>query len=558
MDINKHIIDQRVRKIVEDKPEWFEGINDERQRVSKAFLILGISSALEMDLTESFDCVTEGGGDAGVDGLYIGDTNDSEFSVILVQSKYHFNLEKEYNFPDNAILKMVNSIGTLFDPNKQVDLNPLIEPKINEIRALIMDGYIPNVKCILINNGEEWQKEGNQHIKNANFPENQVLFSHYNHSDIAQQLRSTKPINENVLLSGKAVIENFDFKRVLVGKVTIAEIGQLMERHGDSLLEKNIRKFLGVNKNRVNTSIKETLLDNNKRKNFYFFNNGITMLCSKFSYNALMNENWQLKIDDLQIINGGQTSKTIFHVTQEHPEIDFSNTTVLLRLYEVSEDDNAANSLTTDITIATNSQTPVDLRDLRANDSKQQGLSVAIEQLEYEYLTKKGVSSSLSSSKTIPSSVAAESIFSTWKQKPQLAKYKKRELFGKFYNEVFKDINGAQLIIAVLMFRYCDSQRKKSDIILNHRHAPYSNYFISMICSKILLVDNNINTNQLTHQNFNKIEQYWIENRERVYQNAMKQIDDALAELYPEGITSIDPRRLAATFRRGDLLMKIN
>ena len=558
MDINKHIIDQRIKKIVSDKPEWFEQMKDERQQVSKSFLILSIASALEMDISEAYSCVTEGGGDAGIDGLYVGDTTDFEFTVVLFQSKYHFNLEKEYNFPDNAVLKVVNSIGILFNPQKNIDLNPLLKPKIDEIRSLIMDGYIPTIKCILLNNGKDWQNEGNQHIENAGFPENQVSFSHFNHNDIAKQLQATKPINDSISLSGKAVIENFDFKRVLVGKASVSEIGKLMQRHGDSLLEKNIRKFLGINKNRVNQSIKETLLNNQKRKSFYFFNNGITMLCSKFSHNALQNENWQLNIDDLQIINGGQTSKTILQVIEENPSIDFSNTAVLLRLYEVSAEDDASKTLTTDITIATNSQTPVDLRDLRANDSKQQSLGIAVKQLEYEYITKKGTGSSLSVSKTIPSSVAAEAIFTTWKVKPQLAKYKKRELFGKFYEEVFKDINGAQLIIAVLVYRYCDSNRKKYELIEKYKHIPYSNYFIAMISSQILLDEQKIAITQLTHINFLEIKDYWDMNKTIIYDKAIDIINKALTELFPEGIDDLDPRRLAATFRRGDLLTKLD
>lgn len=557
MDINKHIIDQRIRKIITDKPEWFDGINDERQKISKSFLILSIASSLEMDISEASSCVTEGGGDAGIDGLFIGDTNDYEFSVILFQSKYHFNLEKEYNFPDNAILRVVNSIGILFNPQKDIVLNPLIKPKIDEIRSLIMDGYIPTVKCILANNGKAWQNEGNQHIKNANFPKDQVAFSHYNHDDIAKQLQSTKPINDTLSLTGKAIIENFDFKRVLVGKVSVSEIGKLMQRHGDTLLEKNIRKFLGVNHNRVNQSIKQTLLDEKKRENFYFFNNGITMLCNKFSHNALMNENWHLNIENLLIINGGQTSKTIFHVVEENPDIDFSKTTVVLRLFEVSLDDEASHTLTTDITIATNSQTPVDLRDLRANDSKQNSLGLAVKQLGYEYLTKKGTGSSLSSSKTIPSSVAAEAIFSTWKRKPHLAKYKKRELFGKFYEDVFNGINGAMLIMAVLIYRHCDSNRKKYELIEKHKHLPYSNYFIAMISSQMLSTETGTGMNQISHINFADINKYWEENKNKIFTNAIRTIDLALSDFFPKGIDEIDPRRLAATFRRGDLLMKL-
>lgn len=555
MDINKHIIDHRIRKIIQDTPEWFEGINSEQQKLSKAFLILGMASSLEIDISEAFSHVTEGGGDAGIDGIFIGDTNDLEFMVILFQSKYHSNLDKDYNFPANSVLRVVDAIRVLFDPQREnIELNPLIKPKIEEIRSLIMDDYIPTVKCILLNNGKEWQGEGNQHIENSDFPENQVSFEHYNHEDIVKHLQSTKPINDSISLSGKAVIEDFEFKRVLVGKISVLEIGKLMQRHGDSLLEKNIEKFLGTNKNRVNQSIKETLLDNEKRKNFYFFNNGITMLSGKFSHNALMNENWKLNIEDLQIINGGQTSKTILHVVENNPDIDFSNTTVLLRLYEVSTGDEAANDLTTDITIATNSQTPVDLRDLRANDSKQQILQKSVEQLGYKYLTKKGTGSSVSSSKTIPSSVAAEAIFTCWKRKPHLAKYKKRELFGKFYEEVFKDVNGAQLIMAVLIYRYCDSNRKKYDLIEKYRHLPYSNYFATMISARILVENCKIEQQGLTHINFNEIFESWENNREDIYSNSMNRIDKKLKELFPGGTEKIDLRRLAAAFRRGDLL----
>ncbi len=557
MDINKHIIDKRIRKIIEEKPEWFAGLNDERRKVSKSFLILSIASSLEMDLTEAYACVTEGGGDAGIDGLYIGDTYDSEFTVILFQSKYHFNLEKEYSFPDNAVQKIVGSIGVLFNPQKDVQLNPLIKPKIEEIRSLILDGYIPTVKCILNNNGSHWQKEGELHIQNAGFPPNQVSFLHYNHRDIVKQLKTSSPINESLHLTGKAVIEDFDYKRVLVGIISVAEIGSLMKKHGDLLLEKNIRKFFGVNKNRVNQSIKKTLLDEDKRKNFYFFNNGITMLTSKFSHNALMNENWQLKIENLQIINGGQTSKTILHVMEENPTIDFSKTTVLLRLYEVSADDEAAQNLTRDITIATNSQTPVDLRDLRANDEQQQVLGLAVEQLGYQYLAKKGIGSYIMASNTIPSSVAAEAIFSIWKKKPHLAKYKKKELFGKFYEDVFKDINAAQLIMAVLIYRYCDSNRKKQILIEKHKHLPYSNYFVAMIAAAFLLEKCTITFKELTHLNFEKVSTFWTNHKVDIYNLAIEKIEEELALFFPNGIANIDTRRLAATFRRGDFLAKL-
>lgn len=57
--------------------------------------------------------------------------------------------------------------------------------------------------------------------------------------------------------------------------------------------------------------------------------------------------------------------------------------------------------------------------------------------------------------------------------------------------------------------------------------------------------------------NFNEILEFWKNNKEDIYENSMKTIDKKLKELFPDGIEEIDPRRLAATFRRGDLLAKL-
>ena len=49
MDINKHIIDQRVRKIVSDNPDKFAGEGDENKKISKAFVCLSVASYLDIE-----------------------------------------------------------------------------------------------------------------------------------------------------------------------------------------------------------------------------------------------------------------------------------------------------------------------------------------------------------------------------------------------------------------------------------------------------------------------------------------------------------------------------
>ena len=556
MNINKHIIDQRIRKIVQEKPEWFADLGEEDRKVSRAFVLLAVSTYLSIELSEAQSILTDGGGDAGIDSIYVGDTTDLELPVTIFQGKYKKNLETDSNFPANEVQKVINTIWTIFDRDKDIStINPTLKAEIEEIRSLISDGYIPVVKVVLFNNGLTWNDEGQQHLTNANFPKEQVVFEYINHENIVDFIQSTKEIKASLKLTGESVVENFNFKRVLIGKVNVTEIAKLFRNHGDGLLEKNIRRYLGLNRNRVNEAIHETLLGD-KKDNFYFKNNGVTMVCRKFSYNALQEKNWDIIAEDLQIINGGQTCKTIEQTIGSNEDIDFSQVYVLIRLYELS-DDQANEDLINEITLATNSQNPVDLSDLRSNDSIQRTLETDIKLLGYNYRRKKDIASTNES--IIPLSVAAQAIYAIWKEKPHVAKFKRKELFGSLYNNVFKpEPNAAQVVIAVLIYRYCDNQRRKVALIEEFPHIPYSNYFLSMVIGRLLLTQCGITLDKLNHKNFEQVKAYFETNRETLFSQANSILISALNGLYNEDYTNLDVLRLSAAFRRGDLFGSIN
>jgi hypothetical protein len=164
MDINKHIVDQRIRKIMKDNSDKFSNENDDKKKLSKAFVCLSVAAYLDIELEEAFDLVTEGGNDAGVDAIFIGDVNDYDFSVTIFQSKYVFDLNKDNNFPANSIQRVIGSIGAIFDPGKPIELNDDLMPKVEDIRSLIADGFIPNIKCVFTNNGLKCNKDGDNHI----------------------------------------------------------------------------------------------------------------------------------------------------------------------------------------------------------------------------------------------------------------------------------------------------------------------------------------------------------------------------------------------------------
>lgn len=546
MDIAKQIIDQRVNKILEDNPDLFANDDPER-RHSKGFLLLGVAAYLDIDISEAEQFITDGGQDGGFDAAYLVEAQDSQLNVVLFQSKYTRNLEKDSHFSTNAVEKAVNTVRCVFDPAANIELNPKSRKKVDEIRSFILDGQIPYVTFVMLNNGLPWKQDGQNYIDHAFRGQEQVRFTHFCHTDIIGYIRRTEPIDTQLLLSGKGIQEDFNYKRVILGRISVKEIYELMDRFGDRLLEKNIRRYLG--KNSVNDGIADSLLSDEKRQNFFFLNNGITMICEKFSYNGLQEKDWIVKISRLQIINGGQTCRTIYQTLKDHPEIDFSQVYILVRLYEVNDGEDVIQ----DITYATNSQNPVDFRDLKSNDERQILLEESARDLGYVYKRKRD---NLSNTNLIPSTVAAESVLAVWREKPHLAKYKRNEFFDKYYTDIFEGLNAAQMVMAVLIFRYCDTMRKRvSEDRRVQAHRPFSQHYLAYIVGKRLLQESGLKLKELTHTDFKRVRQYFEDQKEKLYEEAEAVLGETLVKYFnEEALEQIDGRTMAAAFRRFDLI----
>lgn len=555
MDINASIIDQQVRGLVTQHQASLEG--DEDKLKSMAFVLLCIKTKLDIDDVDALECLTDGGQDADIDGIHVGDVRDNEFIITLFQGKYKRNLDGQAGYPANSIKKIIGTVGAIFDPDKHLSLREgrgqlgNLKEIIEEVRSLVRDGNIPIVRVVLCNNGQRWQSDGDELIRNSGLGA-QVTWEHLNHERLVQMLQRRKSVDDELQLAGKGVVEEFNFRRVLIGKVPVREIKALFDRHGDLLLERNIRRYLGLYENRVNSAIRSTLSDSSRRPNFYFYNNGITVTCTKFRHNALQQENWRVQIDDLQIINGGQTCKTIQKTLQDAPNEDYSASYVLLRLYELGAADR---DIISDITYATNSQNPVDLRDLKSNDEIQRKLEVGIQALGYEYKRKRD--STTAGPNTITTSVAAEAIFSVWRRKPHQAKFRRSELFGDFYDEIFRsDLNAAQVVMAVLIFRMVENERKRPSSPNVPRYVSYASYFLAMLVGAELLKKNGINhVAGVDHRNFTQLQRDFESNKSSLYLAAQQPLDAALLSLGISNATSL--QRLSASFRRGDLLEEL-
>lgn len=554
MNINASIIDQRLSAVCDDiRQQATEElrITDDARLKSLAFVYLCVKTMTDLDHDEAFDCLTEGGGDFGVDAMHISEEHDGEFTISLFQAKYQQRLEGTSHFPETGITALVNAIHYLFDPSARLQhINERLQAKVEEARGLIRDGYIPQVRALACNNGLSWNAAAQESIDRSGFG-NQVTWEHVSHDRLVQILQATRPVNDSLQLTGKALVEDMNFSRVLVGRVAVQEIAALIERHGERLLERNIRRYLGLQGNRVNEGIRDTL-HSNEPSNFYFYNNGITLTCDKFSYNALQSGDYQVRVENLQIINDGQTCMTIFKTLQE-PNLFAQQMSayVLLRLYQLPSDNE---DLIRRITFATNSQNPVDLRDLRANDARQQRLEMDISQLGYTYRRKRTDESIKATD--ITSGTAAEAILAIWKQCPHQAKFFSREHFGKLYDVIFTDnLTGAQVIVAVLLYRIAENRRRRPQSG-DPLFVRYASCFIAMQMGRRLLNDLGISASALNHQKFEAARRLIEQNGEKYFNKAVMDVEKALEYLY--GNTQVSLQQLSATFRRGDLIEKLS
>jgi hypothetical protein len=550
MDITKQIIDMRVTKLAKDN---YADLSMDKAK-AKAFVLLVVSTHLSIDEEEANDYIVDGSGDGGIDAMYYDyPTGNNNFNVLLFQGKYTKDLDKDSNFSANAVQKMVDVVRTIFDAGKDVSaFNSDVCKRIDDIRSYISEGYIPNIKVILCNNGLKWNDEGQQYIDNAKFPGDQIVFDYVNHDDIVKHLTSKKEKGSIKLqFSGKSISEDYDNKRVFLGKVNVMEIYKLFKRYGDTLLEKNVRKYLGLGHSNVNRGIKETLLGEHN-DDFYFKNNGITMVCSEFEYNAFQNTDHIVTIRGLQIINGGQTCKTIEDTIAENQLADFKNAFVLVRLYKLNESDSR---LVDGITLATNNQNPVDLSDLHSNDEIQRKLEFGIRELGYTYITKKGEKTKQDDN-TFSMKVAASAICSTLARMPHIAKSKQKDLFNDYYSELFTDkLNPAQVILAVLVSRFVDNMRRKKALNDRYPHLYFSSYYVTYIVWNLFERSVPImNGKDVTRQTFEDMRKYFVENQDLLFREANMILEASMEEKFSKNYEGVDRRELAAEFRRGYLL----
>lgn len=138
------------------------------------------------------------------------------------------------------------------------------------------------------------------------------------------------------------------------------------EKFGNRLLEANVRSFLSAT-GKVNKGIRDTLQHHPDR--FMAYNNGIVLVVDELHLGRASDGSpGILWIKGMQIVNGGQTTASIYFTKRKNLAIDLREVRVPAKIIVLrAQDPQAEESMISDISKFANSQTTVKLSDLSAN-----------------------------------------------------------------------------------------------------------------------------------------------------------------------------------------------
>lgn len=170
------------------------------------------------------------------------------------------------------------------------------------------------------------------------------------------------------------------------GTISVAEVAEWYGAHGDRLFDRNIRKPLGLTQ--VNQGLIDTLAD--EPHNFWYFNNGITVLCGELEpvyFSRSTRTPVELRLTGASVVNGAQTVHAIHRASGRDGEASAEGY-VSIRVISLK---NCQPGFADAVTTATNTQNRVERRDFVALDPVQAAIKEDFAlSLQKTYLVKRG------------------------------------------------------------------------------------------------------------------------------------------------------------------------
>ena len=246
---------------------------------------------------------------------------------------------------------------------------------------------------------------------------------------------------------------NFDcYLSVVPGKF----LAKIYHDNGSQLLEGNVRSFLST-KTSVNKKIQYTI--QKEPWNFFVYNNGIAVTAKKIEVKEVAGSSRIVKIQNMQIINGGQTTASLAYALFRQ-NADVSKVSVQMKLTVLKTDDFDTFTTTVKaISRSSNSQNKISDADFFSNS-------------EFHTVMEKF-------SRKIQAPPAEGITYSTyWFYERAKGQYNQKILFmSASAQKQFKEANPKNQVISKTDFaKFYNSWKQKPDVVSKGASACFSNF----------------------------------------------------------------------------------
>lgn len=374
--------------------------------------------------------ITDAANDGGIDFVYF---DEDENKVMVGQNKLSKNID--VNECVAEINKSANTIQDFLQSRTGYYNNKLKSVLQNDLDRLT-DEYTGNVEIIFSSLSNFSKEKVISKIEDAMNKVSDVdILNEDDLENIVDKIKSdfeTVDSTELIIDQPKNILkyETDELEGIFVNISAKSLIKTYNKYSEKGLFNLNIRRYVR-NKN-VDDGIKNTL--DNDRNNFWFLNNGLTIACEDY-----YSDGNKIKLYSFSIVNGGQTTTLISQYKGNNND-DFY---IPCKILKNKEKLSAQSSLEffNKIAEATNSQKPIQPKDLKANAPEMRNLQNMLKEHKIRLEIKRGVEIESKYAIKLKNDELAQLIFSFVNQKPGTARSNKKSLFSnnKYYNSIFKN-----------------------------------------------------------------------------------------------------------------------
>lgn len=389
ININMIRIATRLNELFKDQLDMSDvksSKSDNKHFETRALAALALMMKSGIDIHSSCTHITDGYHDMGIDAIYLDETQKQLF---VIQSKWRESgqgsvSQAEMHTFVEGIKRIIN-----FDTE---GANSKIQAKKSDIElALTKIGY--QIHALFIHSGNARLSDYatrplNELLNSTNDDVSTlIIFDEILYQDIYTYLAQGQDADEitldDVILTNWGKIDSP--YTAYYGTISASAVGGWYREYGNRLFAKNIRFYKG-NTN-VNDGIKRVLI--HEPENFYYYNNGIKLLCKTIhrkAKDATTNATGLFMLEGVSLVNGAQTAGSIGTVFIENPE-QVSKANVMVQIIDLSQ---ASVETATQITKLSNTQNRIENRDFASLDPTQEKLRQELSFSHYTYLYKGG------------------------------------------------------------------------------------------------------------------------------------------------------------------------